>query len=140
MASQEHVKNYLAYWLQLGKKILVRNGNLEFFPSKVIEGNRYSQEFEQCWQQIIALEGKDCYLEGTRQTVEQLLTSLWVILPCSRCDMPVPTIDLGVQPQGCPCADLEGWPNKELPAPRSPISNSTYLSKIQQRLNGLNKN
>lgn len=134
MASKEKVKQYLAYWFQLGKKVLMNNGQKPIIPQKVIEGDRYSPEFELCWQQILLCESKDCYLEGTHQSIEQLLSPLWEIQPCARCDMPVPTIDLGMSSSPCPCHDLPSWPNTEVPAPRSPISTRARLGDIRSRL------
>jgi hypothetical protein len=137
MASQEEVKRYLAYWFQLGKKVLLHNGKEFIQPTSVLEGDRYSQEFESCWQRILASNLSDCYLEGTIQSIQQLLTPAWEITPCARCDMPVPILDLGVVSPTCPCNDIPSWPNLELPPPRSPINSSAYLSKIQQRLRNL---
>ena len=134
MASPLQLKTYLAYWFQLGKKVFLPKEGGELLPQQVIIGDRYSQEFESCWQKIIAHQGKDCYLEGTHQTIEELLTSAWTITPCARCDMPVPIIELGIQSVDCPCNDLPEWPNSEIPQPRSPINTSAHLSKIQARL------
>ena len=134
MASQSQVKTYLAYWFQLGKKVILSCTGQELLPQPVIRGNFYSQEFGNCWQNIIANQGKDYYLEGTRQTIAELLTPAWEIVPCARCDMPVPILDLGIQPIGCPCDDLLSWPNSELPQPRSPVNNLVHISKIQNRL------
>jgi hypothetical protein len=134
MASQEEVKRYLAYWFQLGKKVLLHNGRESVLPASVLNGDRYSQEFESCWQRILSSNLGDCYLEGTIQSIQQLLTPAWEIMLCARCEMPVPTLDLGVVSPTCPCHDLSNWPNLELPLPRSPIDSSAYLSKIQQRL------
>lgn len=134
MASQLQLKTYLAHWFQLGKKVYLSKEGGKLSPQRVIKGDRYSQEFEDCWQKIIVNQGKDCYLEGTEQTIEELLTSTWTITSCSRCDMPVPILDLGVQPIGCPCHDIPEWPNSELPQPRSPVNTSGHLNKIQTRL------
>ena len=135
MASEQKVKRYLAYWFLLGKKVLLCNGQQAILPQPVMQGDCYSSEFERCWQRIISPDSGDCYLEGTEQSIEQLLTSAWDITPCARCNMPVPMIDLGMQSPNCPCYDLLTWPNTELPKPRSPVDNSTHLSKIQARLN-----
>jgi hypothetical protein len=134
MASLQQVKIYLAYWFQLGKKVWLRNGQEKILPQPVIEGDRYSQQFESCWQRILERKGQDCYLEGTNQTIEQLLTPQWEIMPCARCEMPVAMIDLGTASPDCPCSDLYNWPNTELPSPREPIQNKVYLTKIQARL------
>jgi hypothetical protein len=134
MASLHQVRIYLAYWFQLGKKVWLPHSQEAILPQPVIDGDRYSQEFETCWQKILDQQGKDCYLEGTNQTIEQLLSPLWEITPCARCDMPVPLLKLGVASLDCPCNDLNNWPNSELPTPRQPISNKPYLNSIQARL------
>ena len=134
MASQIQLKTYLAYWFQLGKKVLLSKDGGELLPQPVIRGDRYSQEFEDCWQKIMVNRGKDCYLEGTEQTIEELLTPAWTVTSCSRCDMPVPIVELGIQPMACPCSDLPDWPNSEIPQPRSPVNTVVHLSKIQTRL------
>jgi hypothetical protein len=139
MASEEQVKSYLGYWFQLGKKVFLKNGREQLLPDPVVRGNSYSEAFENCWQRILEYNGRDCYLEGTIQTIEQLLSPVWEINPCSRCEMPVPTIDLGMPSLICPCNDLPNWPNTELPKPRSPVDSSDRLSKIQERLKGLEK-
>ena len=72
MASESEVKKYIAYWFQLGKKVLIRNGSEELLPKSVIAGDRYSQEFEDCWQKMFAPDSGDCYLQGTNETIAQL--------------------------------------------------------------------
>jgi hypothetical protein len=134
MASQEKVKKYLAYWFQLGKRVMLNGGQEAILPSPVIQGNRYSQEFEACWQRIIESKS-DSYLEGTIQTIQQLLSPSWDIVDCARCNMPVPAIEIGIQPVECPCYDLPNWPNNELPAPRSPVNSTNHLNSIKDRLN-----
>ncbi len=134
MASEQQVKEYLAYWFQLGKKVLLHNGRESILPQPVFESDRYSLKFENCWQRILAQEGKNCYLEGTDQTIEQLLDSNWDVTSCARCGMPVPTIDLGMPSLRCPCDDLNNWPNCELPKPRLAVNSQTHLGKIQDRL------
>lgn len=139
MASEQQVKQYLAYWFQLGKKIMLRNGKETILPKSIIEGNRYSSEFEVCWQKVISPESGDCYLEGTIQSIQELLTPAWEINPCARCKMPVPVVSLGIQPLPCPCNDLPQWPNKELPTPRSPVDNISYLNRIREHLDRTGK-
>lgn len=133
MASQQQVKTYLAYWFQLGKKILWRNVEQKI-PQPIIKGDRFSEEFESCWQKILAAEGKDYYLAGTSKTIEELLSSKWDIIDCARCNMPVPMVELGLQSLDCPCNDLDTWPNLELPQPRSPVDSQEKLRAIQERL------
>ena len=134
MASTQNVKLYLAYWFQLGKKLVLANGRELLLPKPVMEGGRYSRQFEECWQKIADLEGKDCYLEGTDTTIQSLLSSAWDIYPCARCDMPIATVELGLPSILCPCSDLLYWPNLELPVPRSPVSTNNHLTRIKNRL------
>ncbi|MEW6497747.1 MAG: hypothetical protein AB1589_35380 [Cyanobacteriota bacterium] len=138
MASEQQVKRYLAYWLQLGKKVVMHNGESAVRPQTVILGNRYSDEFEQFWQKILSSESGDCYLEGTDESIAELLTPVWSLEPCSRCEMPIPVKTVGMPPDACPCFDLPWWPNQELPAPREPIASQDRLSAIRDRLNQRN--
>lgn len=137
MAAPEQVKQYLAYWFQLGKRVQLNGGERTYLPRPVIEGDRYSEAFERCWQEILSPQSGVCYLEGTEQSIDELLTSRWDLASCARCQMPVPVINLGVQPPSCPCSDLENWPSGEVPAPRSPISSSKRLASIRDRLNSI---
>lgn len=132
MASQDQVKRYLAYWLQLGKSLVLDRD--EVVSPEPITGDRYSPEFESCWQRILATGGRNCYLEGTLQTISDLLSPTWDIADCARCSMPVPMMQLGVQPNVCPCFDLPTWPNTDLPAPRMPVDTNDRLEKIRKRL------
>lgn len=134
MASEQHVKEYLAYWFQLGKRIVIHGGERTLQPFPVIQGDRYSSEFEQCWELVRSLKAGDCYLEGTAETIAELLSPAWEISPCSRCAMPVPIKQQGVATLDCPCIDLPGWPNTELPQPRAPINTHVALSHVRDRL------
>ena len=135
MASEQQVKQYLAYWFQLGKKLVIRNGAESVLLKSVIEGDRYSAEFEAYWQRITAPDAGDCYLEGTEQTIQELLQPEWEVMPCARCAMPVPMRQVGMPPGACPCYDLSSWPsNNELPSPRSPIDSQARLTQIRDRL------
>lgn len=134
MATPTEVRQYLAHWFQLGKRIFLRNGQEALLPDPVIQGDRYSDAFEECWRRITAPEAGDCYLEGTQQTIQQLLAAEWELLPCARCTLPVPVYSHGVNSAPCPCNDLRGWPNLDLPLPRPPISSRECLQNICQRL------
>ncbi|WP_432809977.1 hypothetical protein [Pantanalinema sp. GBBB05] len=138
MASEHQVRQYLAYWFQLGKGVVIHNGSDVLLPRPVISGDRYSQAFEECWQQLIAPDAGDCYLEGTSQTIAELLSPAWEINPCSRCSMPVPVRSVGVASLECPCIDIPDWPNTEVPTPRAPIDNQTLLLRIRDRLREAN--
>jgi hypothetical protein len=134
MATSSQVKQYLAYWFQLGKKAIVQNSDQVLLPNPVIRGDRYSREFEDCWQFLLSPESGDCHLEGTPQTIKQLLSSEWELSDCPRCEMPVPLREIGLPPAGCPCSDLPTWPNLELPLPRSPVNTQQHLNDIRRRL------
>ena len=135
MASTTQVKTYLAHWFQLGKKLIWRNGEETLLPQPVIQGDRFSSQFEESWQKIASIGGKDCYLEGSNETIEDLLSSNWDINGCARCNMPIAILKSGVQPLDCLCSDLDNWPNNELPPPRSLVNNQLQLGKIRARLN-----
>ena len=134
MTSDQQVKQYVAYWFQLGKRVMLHNGSEAVLPEPVVQGDRYSDAFETCWQRLISPDSGECYLEGTSQTIQELLSSQWNISPCARCGMPVPVLDLGVMDADCPCSDLANWPNDELPRPRSPVSSQSRLGNIRDRL------
>lgn len=135
MASVERVRQYLAYWFQLGQGVVIRNGAKVLLPKRVISGNSYSPEFETCWQYLTSPQAGDCYLQGTNQTIAELLSPAWDISPCARCSMPVPLRQPGFSTQfECPCADLPSWPNSEMPMPRAPIDSQNHLSGLRDRL------
>ncbi len=134
MASPSKVKAYLAHWLQLGKTVLMQNGGLDRKPTRTIAGETYSQEFEQLWQEVHKSDSGQCYLGGTEQTVAELMSSEWEIVDCPRCSMPQPLRTQGMPPMSCPCNDLPNWPNPDIPAPRSPVTNRTELQAIRDRL------
>lgn len=134
MASSEQIKTYLAYWFQLGKKLVWNNGKAELLPERTIEGDRFAPEFEECWRKVMSIDGRDCYLEGSTVSVAELLGSGWTIDRCARCAMPVPLVEQGIQALDCPCSDLDNWPNSELPAPRGPIDSRSQLDNISKRL------
>ena len=134
MASKKEVRKYLAHWFQLGKKLIWRNGEAELLPAKIIQGDRYSSEFESCWDKIMSVGGRDCYLVGSPATIQEMLSGAWTIDRCARCAMPVPIVATGTQPLECDCSDLNNWPNSELPAPHSPINSQTQLDRIRDRL------
>lgn len=134
MAEAKDVQQYLAYWFQAGKNVMLDGGCKAYRPSTVIQGDRYSDEFLKCWNYLLSKNSGDCFLEGTHQTVQELLSSSWDITSCARCEMPVPMVAIGVNPLGCPCNDLPTWPNSDVPQPRSPISSRDRLFQIHNRL------
>jgi hypothetical protein len=134
MASTDQVKQYLAFWFQLGKRLVINNGQEFQLPQPVLQGDRYSPEFEACWQRVLDFDGKNCYLEGTVQTLDFLLSSAWEVNACARCDMPVPMLSLGSRSPDCPCVDMPQWPNLDLPIPRVPVDSRSQLDRIRSRL------
>jgi hypothetical protein len=134
MATEQQVRQYLAYWFQLGKGLESRDGHEALLPRPVIRGNSYSPEFEACWQKVRSPQAGDYYLQGTTQTIAELLTPSWEINPCARCTMPVPFKSLGIPSLECTCSDVPDWPNTEVPFPRDPINNQRQLQKIRDRL------
>jgi hypothetical protein len=137
MAMEAEVKQYLAYWFQLGKRVILQNGRKSLLPQPIYNGQNYSSEFESCWKQINDPQNGDCYLENTEQTIQELLSSAWEFLPCARCEMPIP-LSVASQPSlVCPCNDLTTWPNTQLPKPRSPIDSQERLQQIRHRLGKL---
>ena len=134
MAEPDQVKQYLAYWFQLGKKVLIRGGQKAILPQPVIQGDRYSPALETCWQALLSAESGDCYLEGTEETIADLLSDQWEITDCARCAMPIPVRNLGPTPLACPCNDLSSWPDTENPVPRSPVSSTDFLDNLRDRL------
>jgi hypothetical protein len=134
MASLAEVKQYLAHWFQLGKKVHVRNGDMALLPSRIFHHMDYSAEFEQCWSEIIADRSGDCFLEGTSQTIAELLTPTWELVDCARCSMPIPLLITGIPTENCGCADLPGWPNTEVPMPNSTLAMRSKLADLQDRL------
>ncbi|MEM8638790.1 MAG: hypothetical protein AAGG51_08270 [Cyanobacteria bacterium P01_G01_bin.54] len=133
MASPQQVRQYLAHWFQLGRQVLSHKEGT-YCPASVIQGDRYSPEFEACWSTLMQSGGADLYLEGTEQTIAELLSSAWEINLCSRCPLLVPVKVQGIQPGACPCSTLSTWPNLELPAPRLPINSQTQLTQICDRI------
>jgi hypothetical protein len=133
MASPQDVRQYLAYWFQLGKGVIVENSNETLLPSPVLAGQHYSAAFEECWRSVLE-NARSCYLEGTQQTIAELLTPEWELDPCARCEMPVPIKTLGLSDLECPCVDMPTWPNTEIPKPRSPVNTQDQLAQIRDRL------
>lgn len=134
MADITEVKQYLAHWFQLGKKVICPKNQTMLFPLQIFTGDRYSPEFEDCWQKILDPKSGDCYLEGTQQTLQELLSSQWEFQSCARCSIPVPIEVVGQSGLSCPCHDLSNWPNLELPLPHLPANSQENLDRIRQRL------
>ena len=133
MASSEQIKKYLAYWFQVGKPMILPRSNREILPDPVVLGDRYSPEFRACYAELLKPENRDAYLQGTDQTIGNLLSSRWEIVSCARCAMPIALDEIGLI-TGCPCSDLDAWPNTTLPTPRCPKNVRAHLTLIHERL------
>ncbi len=132
MASNQEVRQYLAHWFQLGKTVNMPDGS-NIFPGRVLQGNTYTIEFEECWQQV--LNQPEAYLDGTEQTIAELLSDRWDLRDCARCTMPIPLPAVGLpQNQSCTCQDMPTWPNTELPLPRSAGMLAHKTNDLRQRL------
>ena len=82
----------------------------------------------------MAVEGKALYLEGTQQTISELLSPAWEMTSCARCEMPVPIPQIETTERLCPCNDLPTWPNEELPKPRLPVDSDQKLRNLRAQL------
>ncbi|AGF52507.1 slr0217 [Synechocystis sp. PCC 6803] len=133
MADAIEVKNYLGHWFQLGRAVIFPKSNEVVLPSPIFAGQRFSRAFEDCWQRILTSR-EDCYLEGTEQTLQSLLSGDWEIISCARCALPVPLSHSQIPNSLCPCVEVESWPNLELPLPRLPANQVCTLRKVQERL------
>ncbi|MGD1902183.1 MAG: hypothetical protein ACFB9N_08085 [Geitlerinemataceae cyanobacterium] len=130
MALLCQVKAYLAQWFQLGKKAVSRNST--YCPRRVFFGESYSAEFEADWRQMLTV-ADEVYLEGTEESLADLLTGAWDIESCARCEMPVPTSRQACS--YCPCSDMKAvWPNDSLPRPRVPADTQAQLQALCSRL------
>lgn len=133
MANATEVKDYLGYWFQFGKGVVFPKSQTIVLPDPIFAEQHFSDAFEACWQRILT-SPEDCYLEGTEQSLRELLTSEWELIRCARCSLPVPTSFAHIPSCLCPCVDLESWPNSELPQPRLPLNRVLSLRKVHNRL------
>ena len=133
MASVSQVQAYLAYWFQLGKPVVFHKSQAQCLPSPVFQGSQFSPAFDQCWQRI-SQHPADCHLQGTDQTIAELLAGEWDITECARCEMPIPMSVQIVETSTCPCNDLPTWPNDEVPKPRMGVNDNNHLQGIRKRL------
>lgn len=134
MATTDQLQASLACWFQLNKAVLdTRSGDRLQCPSPLAAG-RYSPEFDGLWQHLTQQGLHHFCFEGHGVSLANLLDGTWEILPCARCSMPIPLRSLGLSPINCVCADLENWPNFDLPAPRAPLDWRQSLVNLQTRL------
>ncbi|MBU6230782.1 MAG: hypothetical protein KGQ93_14000 [Cyanobacteria bacterium REEB459] len=134
MATDVQVRDFLAHWFQLGKPVVLPGGRGDYLPRPVFCQGSYSQDFENCWNQIMATQGQDCYLKGTVQTIAAMLSPAWDVQDCARCAMPVSIPTLGLTSFPCPCHDLLSWPNQDIPVPRGAVNDQRHLEQVRERL------
>lgn len=134
MASDRQVRTYLACWFQLNRGVILHDTGERLCPQPVILRSTYSPDFETCWTRISERKGQDWYLEGTNQTLSELMTDAWEFIPCPRCTLPIPMPNCPVMRIECPCAELHSWPNTQLPLPRQPLNAQHALGHICERV------
>lgn len=121
MASLTEVKHYLACWFQLGKEVVLSDpaGVRRIKPERILSTQQLSSEFEDCWQTIYS-SASHCSLEGTDESIADLLTDRWEMTQCARCQLYIalPVRGLATEWTPCPCANLSHWPNFETLPPR----------------------
>jgi hypothetical protein len=136
MASRTLVKNYVAQWMQMGKTVSLSTQGEQVRIYKILQGEKYSPSFNQLWDEISTTKAQEAYLSGTDQTVSELLSNKWEIVACARCNLLVPSIDIGPRvPVCCPCSDLlPTHPNLDLVAPHRPVTLASQLDDLCDRL------
>jgi hypothetical protein len=101
--------------------------------------SQFSLDFEICWAEILS-QPQRYYLEGTEESVADLLSGKWDIINCARCTMLIPITNQGVVSLGpCPCADLSGWPNFETLPPRLQSEEDVNVARLNQILERLSR-
>ncbi len=135
MASRTLVKNYLAQWMQMGKTVSLTTQGKEVSIWKILQGEKYSPLFNQLWDEISTTSADEAYLTGTDQTISDLLSNHWEIIACARCNLLLPSIDMGPRvPVCCPCDDLPNHPNLDLVMPHLPVKLVEHLDELCDRL------
>jgi hypothetical protein len=136
MASSKLVKQYLAQWLQLGQSLEVPSEGRQIQQRSTVTGGNFSSAFEKLWQEITQPSLiNQVHLYHTHETVGQLLSSEWDILPCARCNCLVACLGLGArQPNPCPCNALHNFPNLDSLPPRLPVATTDHLVQIRDRV------
>jgi hypothetical protein len=136
MASRTLVKNYVAQWMQMGKTVSLSAQGEQVHIYKILQGEKYSPSFNKIWDEIsTSAKSQEAYLSGTDQTISDLLDNKWEIIACARCNLLVPSVDIGPRiPVCCPCDDLPNHPNLDLVAPHVPVTLASHLEDLCDRL------
>ncbi|GAB4210963.1 MAG: hypothetical protein OHK0012_02530 [Synechococcales cyanobacterium] len=119
MASPAAVRQYLSCWWQLGKSVIDHSpqGTFPLVPALLLTPEGMSVHFESLCDQILE-EPERYHLSGTDETIADLLSERWELLPCARCQLPIPIKCIGPQQSPCPCSDSAIWPNPATLPPR----------------------
>ena len=133
MATESQIKQYLACWLQVGKRVIHDDGEQDFHPPKILNDSGYSQEFEDWWDDVCQ-NASHWHLEGCDRALDALFSPHWDIVECPLCVMPVPKLVAGVNDASCTCSDLELWPNLDLPKPHTPEDTHYKLKSLRDKL------
>ncbi len=133
MATHQEIRQYLAHWFQLGKPLILNGTSHCITPT--LNTDRPSREFEQIWQQILEMPHL-AYLEGSAVDLGQLLTGIWEIADCARCEMPIPLKAAGIPISAIPCTcdNMTTWPNQNTLPPHSPINTTDRLHQLRKTL------
>ena len=136
MASSKLVKQYLAQWLQLGQSLEVPSQGRHIQQRTTVMGGSFSSAFDKLWQEITQPSLiNQVHLYYTHETIGQLLSNEWDILPCARCNCLVACLSLGArQPHPCPCNALPNFPNLDSLPPRLPLETTHHLAQIRDRV------
>ncbi|MFZ4728074.1 MAG: hypothetical protein ACOYMQ_05365 [Pseudanabaena sp.] len=135
MASRTLVKNYVAQWMQMGKTVSLSAHGEQVHIYKILQGENYSSSFNKLWDEISTSKAEEAYLSGTNQTISDLLDNKWEIIACARCNLLVPSVDIGPRvPVCCPCDDLPNHPNLDLVSPHVPVTLASHLDDLCDRL------
>ncbi|PZV14719.1 MAG: hypothetical protein DCF20_12095 [Pseudanabaena sp.] len=135
MASRTLVKNYVAQWMQMGKTVSLSAEDEQVHIYKILQGEKYSPSFNKLWDEISTIKAEEAYLSGTDQTISDLLDNKWEIIACARCNLLIPSVDIGPRtPVCCPCDDLQNHPNLDLVAPHVPVTLASHIDDLCDRL------
>jgi hypothetical protein len=120
MASEHDVRQYLICWWQLGKSLVHHTpaGDNFIRPDPLLLLDPASPSLAVLWDHIQQAP-QDYYLAGTSETLADLLSSRWELVPCAGCQLPIPIRRLGIHTDPCPCHDLQNWPSRDTLPPRT---------------------
>ncbi len=103
MASLQAVRNYVAFHVHQGKKVVSPVHGTLSFQSHVIGSEGLSVAFLLYWRSLRKHQNfQHLYIEGDEFCFGQLLKSAWEFGLCARCDLMIPVPEAGAyQPPAC---------------------------------------